>query len=221
MLLTILRTFSLFAFSLFCFRIMGFRSLGDMEPFDFVIVLAIAEILGSPLADHSINPLYAFTAIATLTIAQLALSYFALKNKFFRIILEGKPLPVIQDGKVIMENLKSSRFSIDDLNEELRVHGVDAITDVKTAYLEPSGRFSVILNKESAPVTARFLKMPVSYNLVDNGSIDFEELKKAGLSVHDLENRLRVSGISNLIKVKSATLDNQGNFIVQVSIDKD
>lgn len=216
MLTTILRTIALFAFTLFCFRAMGFRALGDMEPYDFVIVLTIAEILGAPLTDHSINPWYAVIAIAMLTLLQVVLSYIALKNKIFRKVVEGEPLCVIKDGEILHANLNSARFNIDDLNEELRVRGISSPRDVKEANLEPSGRFSAILKKESEPLTARFLKIPVSYEIINQGEIDFKELSKTSWSIEELESRLRTAKIKDLSKVETAILDNSGNLIVQL-----
>lgn len=220
MIATVLRTISLFIFTLICFRAMGFRALGDMEPYDFVIVLAIAEILGAPLSDPQMNPWTAVIAIAMLTILQIVLSFLGLKNKVFRKIVEGKPLAVIKNGKILRQNLKSARFSMDDLNEELRVRGISSPSDVKEAYLEPSGRFSAILKKESEAITPRFLKMPSSYVLINQGIIDFEELEKTPLTTEDLEGRLRSANITDLSKVESAILDSKGNFIVQVLLIK-
>lgn len=216
MLDTILRAFVLYFFALVCFRIMGFRSFGNMEPYDFVIVLAIGEIIGAPLIEHNISPWLAVVAISALTCLQVVLSYFAMKNSIFRKIIEGQPVPVIKDGKILYDNLRSSRFTIDDMREELRVQGVSSPGDVKLANLEPSGRFSVILKKENEPLTARFLKIPTSYTIIENGNIDFEELEKTSFTLENLEERLRVLNVKNLQIVESAIIDSNGNFSVQV-----
>ena len=216
---TILRAFALYFFALVCFRIMGFRSFGNMEPYDFVIVLAIGEIIGAPLIEHNISPWLAMVAISVLTSLQVVLSYFAMKNTTFRKIIEGQPVPVIKDGKILYDNLKTSRFTIDDVREELRVQGVSSPSDVKLANLEPSGRFSVILKKENEPLTARFLKIPTSYTVIENGKIDFAELEKTFLTLPELEQRLRVLNVKNLQVVEYAILDGNGNFSVKVFSD--
>lgn len=216
MLDTILRAFFLYFFALVCFRIMGFRSFGNMEPYDFVIVLAIGEIIGAPLIEHAISPWLAIVAISTLTGLQIVLSYIAMKNSVFRKIIEGQPVPVIKDGKILYDNLRNTRFTIDDLNEELRVQGVSSPGDVKLANLEPSGRFSIILKKENEPLTARFLKIPTSFVVIENGIIDFAELEKTPLTLEGLEDRLRTFKITDLQYVESAIIDGKGNFSVQV-----
>lgn len=213
---TIFRAFILYFFALVCFRIMGFRSFGNMEPYDFVIVLAIGEIIGTPLIEHKLSPWLAIAAISTLTFLQLVLSYFAMKNSTFRKIIEGQPVPVIKDGEILYDNLRTTRFTLDDMSEELRVQGISSPADVKLANLEPSGRFSVILKKESAPITARFLKIPTSYTIIQSGQIDFAELEKTPLTLQDLEERLKALNITNLEVVESAIIDGKGNFSVQV-----
>lgn len=168
---TILKTGALFLLTLICFRLMGYRSLGDMEPLDYVIVLGIGEIMGSPLADEGKSILYPALAIIILTVLQIALSALYARIPKLGKVMEGGPVPVIKNGKIIEKNLARYRIDNNSIMEELRIKGVRDESDVDLAFLEPSGRFSVILKKEASPVTPRYFGEKGSLTLVEKGEI--------------------------------------------------
>ncbi|MGI5874718.1 MAG: DUF421 domain-containing protein [Bacillota bacterium] len=161
----------LFILTLLCFRLMGYRSLGDMEPLDYVIVLGIGEILGSPLGGGEDHLIHAVIAIVTLTFFQISLATIYSKMPRLSRVMEGKPVPVIRDGKIIEKNLIRSRIDTDTVREELRIKGVRDEKDVDMAFLEPSGRFSVILKNEATPITPRYIGEKGSRILVENGAV--------------------------------------------------
>ena len=123
------KTAVLFLFTLFCFRLMGYRSLGDMEPLDYVVVLGIGEIMGSPLSGEAsmIRPM---VAIATLTALQIILSSLYSKMPKVGKVMEGGPVPVIRNGKLIKKNLLIHRIDQAAVMEELRIKGLRDEKDV-------------------------------------------------------------------------------------------
>lgn len=191
-----LKTTTLFLLTLLCFRLMGYRSLGDMEPLDYVIVLGIGELLGSPLSSPQESIRYAVCAIVTLTLFQIVLS--ALYSKVPRLgrMMEGKPVPVIRDGVIIERNLSRNRLDINTLREELRVKGVRDEKDVDMAFLEPSGRFSVIMKNEATPVTPRYLGEDGSKILVERGNIRPKNWEEAAVDEEDLLAFLRQNAVA-------------------------
>ena len=118
---TILKTVALFLLTLICFRLMGYRSLGDMEPLDYVIVLGIGEIMGSPLADAKRSILYPALAIVILTLLQIFLSALYAKIPKLGKVMEGGPVPVIRNGKIMEKNLARYRVDKNSIMEELRM----------------------------------------------------------------------------------------------------
>lgn len=211
---TVLRTLGLMIFVTLCFRVMGYRSLGDMEPLDFIIVVGIAEILGAPLADTDLKVSDAFIAIATLTLLQMGLSYLSLKNPTAKKILEGKPLPVIKEGKIIDSNLRKARFTYEDLMEELRIHGLSSVQDVELANLEPNGRFSIIKRKDSEPITPRYLGRSTSLTVIENGEIMADKMKQAGITPTFLTEVLADFDVTDLNQVEAAVVSPSGNIAV-------
>lgn len=171
MLAMLLKTTALFLLTLICFRLMGYRSLGDMEPLDYVIVLGIGEIMGTPLSSPDSGIFYAAVAILSLTLLQMLLSALYAKVPKLNKMMEGKPIQVIQNGKILEKNLSRNRVDRDSIFEELRIKGIRDEKDVDVAFLEPSGRFSMILKNEASPITPRYLGEKGSSILVEHGKI--------------------------------------------------
>lgn len=211
---TVLRTLGLLLVTVLCFRLMGYRSFGDMEPIDFVIVLGIAEILGAPLADEKLKISSALIAIATLTGLQIFLSYLTLKSKSFLKFLEGQPIPVIKEGRILRNNLRKARFNQEDLMEELRIHGLTSVHDVELANLEPSGRFSVVRKKEAEPITPRYLGRNTSLTLMENGQIFPDKMQQAGFTPAHLSEILSGSGIEDFNEVESLVISPLGHLVI-------
>ena len=204
----------LFLFTLLCFRLMGYRSIGDMEPLDYVIVLGIGEIMGSPISGKDLNVLEAMVAIATLTVLQIGFS--ALYNRAPRLgrMMDGGPVPVIRDGKLLEKNLAKHRLSAQDVMEELRIKGLRDESDVDVANLEPSGRFSVILKNEAAPVTPRFLELETSLLLAAKGKVNPSEWERGEISSEQAAAFLAAAGVRNWQEVDTLVYKN-GRFLLK------
>ncbi len=190
------KTALLFVFTLFCFRLMGYRSLGDMEPLDYVVVLGIGEIMGSPLSGEE-GLLRPIVAIATLTALQIILS--ALYSKIPKVgkVMEGGPVPVIRNGKLLQKNLMLHRIDQASVMEELRIKGLRDEKDVDIANLEPSGRFSVILKNEAAPITPRFFGAEGTKFLVEHGEIKAEIWQELGIKEDSVLDFLRENDVEH------------------------
>ncbi len=210
----ITKTVLLFLFTLLCFRLMGYRSLGDMEPMDYVIVLGIGEIMGAPLADDRIPIYQALLAISTLTALQVLFSFLYAKNRKFNDYMDGKPIPVIRHGKLLLANLSKHRISREDILEELRIKGLRDERDVDLANLEPSGRFSVILKTEATPVTPRYLGMESAFIIASDGKISADQWDKSGISLEEVTDFLAGHGVGDWREVEMLVYKN-GRFLLE------
>lgn len=208
----ILRTTGLLIFAILCFRLMGYRSMGDMEPIDFVIVLGIGETFGAALIDGRLNVIDAYIAIGTLTVLQIAFAWMSLKNKAFLKLLEGSPIMVIDNGKILKKNLRKARVNYSDIMEELRVQGLTSHLDVEAAYLEPSGRFSIIKKKEVEPITPRYLGKKASLTIIENGQVIGDKLTQAGITPQELTEILSNFNIDDISQVESAVITASGHM---------
>ncbi|SEO77479.1 Uncharacterized membrane protein YcaP, DUF421 family [Propionispora vibrioides] len=138
-------------------RIMGNRTVGQLSPFDFVIMVGIGDIIVSAAMDKTQTLLTGVEALLALLLLQQLLSYLSLKSTRLRTWFEGTPVTLIKDGKIIKENFADTYFNYDDLRQELHRQGMDItdLKDIKTGRLESCGVFSVIKNPEAEPVCRR------------------------------------------------------------------
>lgn len=208
------KTVLLFFITMICFRLMGYRTLGDMEPMDYVIVLGVGEIMGSPLSSPDRSILYPAIAIASLTLIQLGLSAIYSRSPRINRLLEGSPIPVIRDGRIITGNLLKNRIDIHTIREELRVKGIRDEKDVDMAFLEPSGRFSVILKNEASPITPRYIGEKGSLILVENGRIRPEDWKRCPLTEEEILSFLKQRSINDWDEIDTLLYKN-GVFILE------
>lgn len=149
------RTAVMFVVALVIVRLMGNRTIGQMTPFDYVILVGIGDIVASVALDTQERLWSGAEALLMLLILNFGLSYFSLKNRKFRQLIEGTPIQLIKDGQVIRQNLSKAHFNNDDLKQEMHKLGMelDRIRDVKQAWLEGCGHFTVVKKKQAEPVT--------------------------------------------------------------------
>lgn len=212
--LMLAKTGGLFLLTLLCFRLMGYRSLGDMEPLDYVIVLGIGEIMGTPVSSPEKSVVFAAAAIIALTLLQMLLSAIYSKMPKVNRMMEGGPIPVIRNGKILDKTLLRNRVDRDSVMEELRIKGLRDEKDVDLAYLEPSGRFSVILKNEASPLTPRYLGKKGSFILVENSEIRPEDWQQCGVGERDILSFLEAEGVKSWDEVETL-LYKEGRFFLE------
>lgn len=142
-LIIIIRTIVLYWLILAILRLMGKREVGELSIFDLVVFLLIAEVAAFALDDPSSNFFHAVIPMIILLIIQITVSYFSLKSKKFRDVMEGKPSIIMKDGIIIEKEMRKQRYNLDDLLQQLREQQIGSIQSVSYAFLEPSGNLSV------------------------------------------------------------------------------
>lgn len=141
--------------SLFVVRVMGNRTVGQFSPFDFIMLVGIGDIMVSTAMDKTITLASGFGGMAALLLLQQVFSFLSLKSKLIRKWVEGTPIVLVQDGKILTENLRKARVNYDDLRQELHLQGLEMsnVADIKLARLESSGDFSIVKISEKEPIT--------------------------------------------------------------------
>ncbi|WP_461246109.1 DUF421 domain-containing protein [Treponema sp. R6D11] len=122
---------------------MGKRQIGELQPSELVITIMISELAALPASNPGTPLLMGVVPVITLIIAEIFISYIAMRSKGFRRILQGKPSVIIKNGKINYAEMEKIRMNIDDLIEELRLLDVDKIKKVKQAVVETNGKLSV------------------------------------------------------------------------------
>ena len=155
MILSYFRTLFLYLVLIFAVRLMGKRQIGEMEPAEFVVTMLVANLAAIPMQDGAI-PLYSgLVPILTVLGMELVLSGLILRSVRLRQLLCGKPVILIDNGKILQENLKSARINLDELTGQLRAKDVLDIRTVQFAILETSGDLSVFPYPKEKPASAK------------------------------------------------------------------
>jgi uncharacterized membrane protein YcaP (DUF421 family) len=139
-----LRAIALFCFVLLLTRIMGRRELSSLAPFDMILLIVLGDAIQQGLTQDDYSVTGALIAITTLALLQRGTSFVSWRFKGMRRLLEGEPIVIMQDGRLIEKNMRRERLSADDLAEEARANQIDSFDRVKWAVLEPNGSISFI-----------------------------------------------------------------------------
>jgi uncharacterized membrane protein YcaP (DUF421 family) len=135
-------------------RLMGKLQVGQMEPSEFMVTMLVANLASSPMENDGI-PLYAgVVPILTVLGLELVLSVLSFSSVKFRRILCGKPVILIENGKILQENLRKTRITADELTGHLRLKEVLELRTVQYAILETNGELSVFLYPPHRPAAA-------------------------------------------------------------------
>lgn len=214
-----IRALILYAVVLTAIRLMGKREIGQLQPFELVVTIMIADLASVPMQNIGIPLIQGIVPILALLVGQLILSFLNLKSGFIRRITSGKPTVLIADGKIMEDRLRSQKYTIDGLLEELRVAGYPDINDVEYAILEVSGEISVIPKPESTPATKKDMKIKVQdigyqMPLVIDGSYVDNNIQELGMNRNAIDNILKDHN-TKLKKVFLLLKDKKGNVYIQ------
>lgn len=151
------RTLILYFLALVVVRVMGKRSVANLAPFDLVVIIMIGSAAAIPM-EQNVSLLNGIIPVVLLGVAQYLVSLLNVYSRGAERVTQGTPVLLVQNGKVLWENLKKERVTLEDLRIMLREAGIDNITDVQEARLEPNGKVSVIKTKEASPITPKDLQ---------------------------------------------------------------
>ncbi|MFZ7102240.1 MAG: YetF domain-containing protein, partial [Peptococcaceae bacterium] len=213
----IFRTIVIYFTLIIFMRIMGKREIGQLSAIDFVVAIVIAELAAIPLGDLDIPLVQGILPIGILALAQISLSLLCLKSNAFRRLIYGRPNVLIANGKIQQNEMRKSRYNIDDLLTQLRERNVFNIADVEFAVLETSGQLTVSLKSQKRPLSAEDLKIRTDYEglpltLIDDGEINYKGLKDADLDLAWLERELKKRNVSSVQAVFYASMDSNGDI---------
>ena len=150
-----MRTIILYLVLIFCVRLMGKRQIGQMEPSEFVVTMMVANLATIPMENEGV-PLYSgLIPMLTILGTELVLSGATLRSIRLRKLLCGKPVILIENGRILQENLRSTRVTLDELTGHLREKDVLDLRSVQYAILETNGNLSVFPFPSEIPASAR------------------------------------------------------------------
>jgi uncharacterized membrane protein YcaP (DUF421 family) len=220
----IIRSFIFLALLFFMTKILGKKQISELSFFEYVSGITIGSIAGEAITGLEKNMFQGMAAIIIFSLATLLVDILALKSKSFRDFIEGRGTVFIKDGKVLEENLKKEKYSIDELSALLRQKDIYRVADVEFAVLEPRGTLSALLKKENRPLTPKDLQIKVPnekepQTVIMDGSILDEALRSSGKSRGWLETELEKLELT-LDNVFIGQVDSYGELTVDIYDDK-
>ncbi len=192
MFLIFLRVLIIYFTVLVFLRLMGKRQIGEMQPYELVITLIIADLATLPMSDTNIPLLNGILPLAILVLVHYAITFLTRKSIFFRRIISGKPVVVISPKGIEYQALKELNMNIDDLIESLRQCNYYNFDQVLYAIIETNGKMSVIPVSSVAPATAEDVKAnnppaQLPHILISDGKLIKNELKQINLTQDELK----------------------------------
>ena len=185
-------------------RFMGKRQIGEMQPFEFIITLIIADLACIPMADVSIPLLYGVVAVLGLFLLHQLISVLELFGDSVKKIISGKPSVVINRQGVDLKELKRNNMGVEDLIESMRSSGYFSLDDVEYAIFESNGKLSA-LEKEQKPIKEPSLPVLV----ISDGKINPKNLELINAERQTIINYLQ-SKNANLKRTEVLTIDGNG-----------
>jgi uncharacterized membrane protein YcaP (DUF421 family) len=139
-----IRTAVIFFFIFLLMRIVGRRELSSLEPFDLILLVVLGDSVQQAVTQDDYSVTGAFIVVSTIALLQVFVSYLNFRVPRLRAVLDGEPIVVIQDGKVIEGNARRERLTLDDIAEAARMQQIASLEDVQWAVLETSGELTFI-----------------------------------------------------------------------------
>lgn len=220
MILGIIRTFILFVAVVVALRLMGKREIGQLQPYELVIIILISELAAIPMQNTGVPLVSGLIPILTLLVGEVVISYISLRSERVRRIICGTPSVLIENGRIVESEMHRLRYNINDLLEQLRVKNLPNIADVEFAILETNGNLSVIPKSQKRPVTPFDMDLPTRYEgipitLVIDGYVFHKNLAKINLDENWLRSELQQFNIKSFKEVLFASLDSEGKLFCQ------
>lgn len=220
MLVLICRSLIIYIFVFIVIRLMGKRQVGELQPFELVITLIIADLACVPMSELTVPVLHGIAPLITLLTLHFLLTLISQKSLKLRKIISGQAKLVITPKGIDFNTLKDLNMNINDLTEALRTAGYFSFEDVNYAIVETNGNINVIPKASTSPVTNQDLNIVKEENvlpltLISGGKIAKENLSLAQLDEKFLKDELNKYGLTNIKDIAYCDINQHGKMYIQ------
>jgi uncharacterized membrane protein YcaP (DUF421 family) len=137
------RTIFMYLFALAMIRFIGKRGLGQLSPFEFVVVIALGSATGDPMFYAEIPLIHGMLVLTLIVVLQKGLVTLIERSSTAQHFVDSVPALLIENGLLREEVAHREGIATEELMMQLRQHGVRNVGEVQYAWLEPSGKISV------------------------------------------------------------------------------
>ena len=216
MIISTLRTILLYIVIIIAIRIMGKRQISEMQTSELVITLLMSNIASIPMQDTDQSMLSGIIPIMVLLVCEISISYLMLKRTRIRSLICGKPVIIIDNGKIDRDAMIQLRISTEDMYEQLRQKDIFDIKEVAYAIIETNGKLSVMKKPENDTVTVSDMKIrakekPLQVSVISDGEISKSSLRYCGFQESYIQKVLKKESTA-LSDVFIMTMDKNGSY---------
>ena len=221
MLTIFFRAILLYSFSVLSMRVMGKRQIGQLQPYELVAAILIADLVAEPMSGAETPLLHGIVPVLALVLMHSVFGLLGMKSPAFRRLLNGSARVLIRDGSIQYDELRQVCMPVSDLMETVRAAGILNISDVQTAVLETNGVLSVFPRAAERPANTRELGIAAAeeglpHVLISDGQYREGELRRLGITREALDAFLRSQRIMAQDRVLLCSLDSAGEMFIQL-----
>ncbi|GGA87609.1 DUF421 domain-containing protein [Ornithinibacillus halotolerans] len=218
-----IRAVSLLVILFFFTKWLGMKQLSQLNIFEYITGIVLGGIVAIHVSTLDSPIYFAVISMFIWFIIPYLVEQLSLKSKTFRDFTQGKSRVVIQNGKILEDNLKKEHFNTDDLLESLREKNIFKVADVEFAVLEPNGKLNVLPKRENRPITAKDLGLDIApdretQTVIMDGKPLLEPLANISLNPTWLEAELDKMNVS-IENVFLGQVDSDGQLTVDLYDD--
>lgn len=140
----VIRATVVFFFVYLVTRVVGRRELSTLEPFDLILLIVVGDLVQQGITQTDTSVTGSLIVVATIGTLTVVVSWVSFRFKRLRLVLEGEPIVLVQDGEVLTGNVHRERLTTEELQAEARLQQIASLEEVRWAILETDGRISFI-----------------------------------------------------------------------------
>lgn len=203
----------------FVTKMLGKKQVSQLSVFDYVIGISIGNFAAEMTTDLDIPYINGVVSVLIFGLVAYLVSYFTMKSIKLRRFFMGTPTMIIQNGKILIDNMRKVKLDINDLLEECRTEGYFDISQIEYALMEANGHISILPKGEYLPVTINDMNLKVQKqglcaNLVIDGKIMEENLKNVHKDENWLIKELKVKGYKEIDDILLVTFDINEKLVI-------
>lgn len=220
MLTIFVRSVLLFVVAVAAMRVMGKRQVGQLQPYELVVVIMIAELAATPMGSLGTPLLYGILPMAALIVCHGVLTFLCMHSEKARVIMCGQPTVLIRNGVICEKQMRKQAMTLSDLMEAMRTAGYMDPAEVGTAVLETAGHVTVFPKAEYRAVNTSEMRVAVHPEglplpLILDGRVQTENLQRGQLPESWLQRQVEEMGYVSAGEILFLCLNTGGEVLCQ------
>jgi uncharacterized membrane protein YcaP (DUF421 family) len=201
-------------------RIMGKRQIAQLQPYELVLALLIAEVTAKPMDTPGTPLSYGLVSAITLILLYFLIARISIKSEFFKKLFSSKPSILVNKGVILRKELARLDYTLSDLIEQIRAKGYYDICDIDYAILETNGELSIFpVTQKSSPTVSDF-NLNLSHtnlacSLVMDGKLQKENLELCGITNESVYKSFKKVGINDISNIFYASIHDNNKIFIQ------